>query len=85
MRVSVVRPGERIVMTGALGPLLYEGTTGVLDIKFEHIAGGSKVTMDYRAAGFANGNGDKLAPAVDSVLGDQLKRFRVYAAKVGKK
>jgi uncharacterized protein YndB with AHSA1/START domain len=85
MHVSVVQPNERIVMTGALGPLLYEGATGVMDVKFEKIAGGTKVTIDYRAAGFANGNGDKLAPAVDSVLAEQLKRFRVYAAAGGKK
>ena len=83
MRVSVVQPGERIVMTGALGPLLYEAAPGVMDVKFERIAGGSKVTMTYRAAGFANGNGNKMAPLVDSVLGEQLKRFRTFAAKGG--
>jgi hypothetical protein len=85
LRVAVVQPGERLVMTGALGPLLYEGAAGVMDVKFERIAGGSKVTIDYRAAGFANNNGDKLAPAVDSVLAEQMKRFRVYAAKRGGK
>lgn len=85
MRVAVVQPGERIVMTGALGPLLYEGTAGVMDVRFERIAGGSRVIMTYRAAGFANGNGDKMAPLVDSVLGEQLKRFRAYAAKGGGK
>ena len=37
--------------------------------------------MNYRAAGFAKGNGDKMAPLVDQVLGDQMKRFRVYAAE----
>jgi len=51
-----------------------------MDVKFERIAGGSRVTMTYRAAGFANGNGDKMAPIVDSVLGEQLKRFRTFAA-----
>ena len=83
MRVSVVQPNERIVLTGALGPLLYEAAPGVMDVKFERIAGGTKVTMNYRAAGFANGNGDKLAPVVDSVLADQMKRFRAFAAKGG--
>ena len=83
MRVSVVQPNERIVMTGALGPLLYEAAPGVMDVKFERIAGGSKVTLTYRAAGFANGNGDKMAPIVDSVLGEQMKRFRTFAAKGG--
>ena len=85
MRVSVVQPNERIVMTGALGPLLYEAAPGVMDVKFERIAGGSKVTMNYRAAGFANGNGDKLAPLVDKVLAEQLERYRTFAAKGGGK
>ena len=85
MRVSVVQPNERIVMTGALGPLLFEGTAGVMDVKFERIAGGSRVTMDYRAGGFAKGNGATLAPIVDSVLAQQLKRYRTFAAKGARK
>jgi len=80
LRVAYVQPGERIVLTGGLGPLLYEATAGVMDVKVERIAGGSRVTMNYRAAGFAKGGADKLAPLVDQVLGDQMKRFRVYAA-----
>ena len=85
MRVAVVQPNERIVMTGSLGPLLFEGTAGVMDVQFERIAGGSRVTMTYRAAGFAKGNADKLAPIVDSVLAEQMKRFRAFAAKGGGK
>ena len=80
MRVTFVQPGERVLLTGSLGPLLYEATTGVMDVKFERIAGGSRVTMNYRAAGFANGGGEKMAPLVDQVLADQMARFRKYAA-----
>jgi len=80
MHVAYVVPGERIVLTGSLGPLLYQATTGVMDVKFERIAGGSRVTMNYRAAGFANGGGEKMAPLVDQVLADQMARFRKYAA-----
>lgn len=80
LHVTYIQPGERVVLTGSLGPLLYEATTGVMDVKFERIAGGSRVTMNYRVAGFANGNAEKLAPLVDQVLGEQMKRFRVYAA-----
>lgn len=79
MHVVFVDPGKEIVMTGPLGPLLYEATTGVMDVKIETIAGGSQLTLDYKVAGFANGGADKLAPAVDSVLAEQLKRFRTYA------
>ena len=79
MRVTYVDPGKRIVLTGSLGPLLYEATTGVMDVKFERIAGGSKVTLDYKVSGFAEGGADKLAPLVDAVLADQFKRYREYA------
>jgi hypothetical protein len=85
LRVTYVQPGERVVLTGSLGPLLYEATTGVMDVKFERIAGGSRVTMNYRVAGFAKGDGIELAPQVDQVLNDQMKRFRVYAAGGGPK
>jgi uncharacterized protein YndB with AHSA1/START domain len=80
MRVTYVQPGERIVLTGSLGPLLYEATAGVMDVKFERIAGGTRVVMNYRAAGFAKGGAEKIAPLVDQVLGEQMKRFRAYAA-----
>lgn len=81
LRVAVVLPGERIVMTGGLGPLLYEAASGVMDIRFEPIAGGTKVTMNYRVAGFARGNAATMAPLVDAVLAEQMQRFSVYAAK----
>ena len=81
MRVAVVMPGERIVMTGSLGPVLYQGASGVMDVTFKSTAAGTTVTMNYRAAGFAKGDADKLAPLVDSVLAEQLKRFAAYAAK----
>lgn len=84
MRVTLVQPGERVVLTGSLGPLLYEATTGVMDVKFERIAGGTRVTLNYRAAGFAKGGAGAMAPRVDQVLGDQMKRYRVYAAAAPK-
>ena len=80
LQVTYVQPGERMVLTGSLGPLLFEATTGVMDVKVERIAGGSRVIMTYRVAGFAKGNAEKLAPLVDQMLGDQMKRFRSYAA-----
>ena len=81
MRVAYVDPGKQVVLTGALGPLLYEAVSGVMTVKVEPVAGGSRLTLNYRAAGFANGGGEKLAPLVDQVLGAQLKRLRTYAAE----
>ena len=80
MRVAYFVPGEQLVLTGSLGPLLYEATTGVMVVKVERIAGGSRVTMSYRVAGFANGGAQPIAPQVDQMLGEQMARFRKYAA-----
>ena len=80
MRVTYVDPGKRILLTGALGPLLYEATAGVMDVQLKRTAAGTQLTLDYRAAGFANGGAEKLAPAVDQVLAAQLKRLRAFAA-----
>ena len=79
LRVSMVQPGEHVVLTGALGPLLGEAVAGVMDVEFKPIAGGSRVIIGYRAAGFARGNAATLAPAVDAVLGEQAKRLRAFA------
>lgn len=79
MRVTYIEPGKHVVLTGALGPLLYEAVTGVMDVQVKTIAGGAQLTLDYKAAGFAKGGADKLAPAVDSVLAGQMKRYRAYA------
>jgi hypothetical protein len=81
LRVVYVDPGKRAVLTGSLGPLLYEATSGVMDIKVEPIASGSRVTMNYRASGFYKGDADKLAPLVDQVLAEQMRRFGAFAAK----
>ena len=79
MRVTFVEPGKRVLLTGSLGPLLYLATTGVMDVQFERIAGGTKITLDYKAAGFAEGGADKLAPVVDGVLAEQMRRYRQFA------
>jgi uncharacterized protein YndB with AHSA1/START domain len=80
MHVALVQPGKRVVLTGGLGPLLFEATTGVMDVTFEPAGNGTRIVLDYRAAGFFNGGADKLAPAVDGVLAGQLARLKAYLA-----
>jgi hypothetical protein len=80
LHVTYVEPGSRAVLSGSLGPLLYEATTGVMDVQVKKVAGGAQVVLDYKVAGFAKGGAAKLAPAVDQVLAAQLKRYREYAA-----
>ena len=81
MQVIYVDPGKRVVMTGSLGPLLYLATAGVMDVQFKPVAQGSQVVLNYRAAGFFNGGADKLAPVVDGVIAEQVKRFGAAPAR----
>lgn len=79
MRVAFVDPGKRLVMTGGLGPLLYDAVAGVMDVKFEAVAGGSRVVMNYRAVGFHKADAVAKAKLVDQVLGTQMQRFGRFA------
>ncbi len=79
LHVAYVDPGKRVIMTGSLGPLLYEATSGVMDVQVKPTAAGSQLTLNYRAAGFAKGGAEKLAPLVDQVLAEQIKRLRAFA------
>src|SRR5438045_6334069 len=54
MRLTFLKPGEQIVLTGSLGPLLYQATAGVMDARFERIAGGTRLPPNYRAGRLAN-------------------------------
>lgn len=82
MRVSLVQPGNRLVLNGGLGPLMFQGIAGTMDILFEKTGGGNTlVTLDYRVAGFAYSNAEKNAPLVDKVLAEQMQRYKAYASK----
>jgi uncharacterized protein YndB with AHSA1/START domain len=81
MRVSYIRPGEHLTLTGPIGPLLFEAVAGVLDVTITATPGGSRVTFEYRAAGFGRANGSDLAPKVDQVLGEQYQRFAAAARR----
>lgn len=85
LRVSFVQPGKRLVLTGSLGPLLYQATAGVMDVQFDPNPNGSRVSMSYRAAGFAKGGAVEMAPLVDKVLGEQMKRLAIFIGAGGAK
>lgn len=84
LRVSYADPGKRVVLAGSLGPLLYEATTGVMDVQFKPAAGGSQVTINYKVAGFANGGAAKMAPLVDGVMASFIERYRAAASAPAK-
>lgn len=75
LRVTYADPAKRAVLTGGLGPLLYEAVAGSLDIELKPEARVTRVIFTYRAAGFARANGTAMAPLVDKVLGEQVSRL----------
>jgi uncharacterized protein YndB with AHSA1/START domain len=79
LRVVQLKPGEMMRFAGALGPLQAAGVTGSLTVKITAGPDGSKVELSYVVGGFMAGGFDKIAPAVDSVLAEQLHRLKNFA------
>ncbi len=79
MTVVNLQPPSLLRMTGALGPLQAQGLTGSLTWKFSTVAGGTQIELTYSVGGYSAEGFGALAPAVDSVLHEQLHRLAAYA------
>jgi hypothetical protein len=83
MRVLHLDPRVRTLrMSGALGPLQSEAITGVLTMTVEASGSGSRITWDYVVGGYMRMPMDRVAPLVDTVVGEQLSRL---AASLGQR
>lgn len=83
MRVIYVERPRALRMSGLLGPLQADAASGVLTIQLkaaEGEGGKTQILLEYTVGGFLRTPVDKMAPAVDGVLGGQLARL---AAKLG--
>ena len=78
MRIVYVQPGAQIRMSGALGPLQASGLAGSLAWKLTADAGSTKVELTYSVGGYMQGGFEKMAPAVNDVLGEQLHRLKAF-------
>ena len=76
MRVVQARPASMLRLKGGLGPLQGEAVSGTLTWSLKAVPGGTQVTQSYVVGGFVRTGGEKLAPAVDQVLGMQLRRLQ---------
>jgi hypothetical protein len=73
MTVAFVDPGRTLRLVGGLGPLQGMGLDGALEFRLAaNDAGGTRITMWYRAGGYTPDDLSKLAPVVDQVMAAQL-------------
>lgn len=79
MTVVAVMPRERMVLSGALGPLQTSGVAGAMTFGFSNAPnGGTQITFTYDVGGHTPGGLDPIAVGVDQVLGDQMTRLKRY-------
>lgn len=74
-RVIYARPGQALRVQGALGPLQAEAAAGTLTWSLRAVAGGTEITQTYVVGGYRPGGFEALAPLVDQVMGEQLRRL----------
>jgi uncharacterized protein YndB with AHSA1/START domain len=78
MTVVYAQPGQGLRLFGALGPLQMSGAAGHLAWTLSETGGKTTLTQTYDVGGYRKGGLDKLAPAVDQVLGEQFDRLTAY-------
>ncbi len=77
MRVIFAQPGKVLRMQGALGPLQSEAVIGTLTVAMEPVKGSenTKLSFSYVVGGYMRYKVAEIAPAVDTVLGEQFKNL----------
>ena len=71
-------PGGLLRLTGALGPLQEAAVIGIWTWQFTRADAGTTATVTYSVAGVFPGGLDRIADAVDTVIGDQLRRLKAH-------
>ncbi len=82
MQVVFASPGERLRMSGGLGPLQSMGIAGSMSFDLEpNESGGTTLRYRYAVGGFTTGGLAGLAGAVDQVQLGQLQRLQQFLAQ----
>jgi uncharacterized protein YndB with AHSA1/START domain len=76
-RVVYLAPQEALRLSSALGPLQEMGVTGALTFTLSDgsAPGSTVVTLDMKVSGSSLSGLDKIGPAVDQVLSEQVTRL----------
>ena len=78
MTITFVNPGVMLRLTGGLGPLGLMGVDGNMTWEFEEADDGTRIVLNYAVGGYDPNGLDNIAPAVDFVLGEQLRRLKLF-------
>ncbi len=76
MEVVYADPGKKLVLSGALGPLLSVAATGSMTIQFDKAGDGTKLAVVYTVTGYLPAGMNTFAAPVDSVLTEQFTRLK---------
>lgn len=71
-------PMKVLRMRGGFGPLQGEPATGVLTITLKEVPGGTRLMWEYNVGGPMRYKIAEIAPAVDGVMTEQLKRLQAH-------
>ncbi len=71
-------PMRVLRMRGGFGPLQGEPADGVLTITLKEVPNGTRILWEYNVGGAMRYDIKEIAPAVDAVMSEQLKRLQAY-------
>lgn len=81
MTVVFAVPGETLRLVGGLGPLQALAVSGSMTWHLTPDGRGTKVEVVYAVGGYKPGGLQAMAPVVDNVVGEQLRRLKNYIEK----
>ncbi|MES2073802.1 MAG: ATPase [Pseudomonadota bacterium] len=89
LAVVTAMPGKLLRLSGALGPMQGSGLAGSMSWQISAVVGSpvgspadkpaSKIEMTYSVGGYMQGGFDKMAPAANGMLAEQIGRLKNFA------
>ena len=78
LRVVYVAPPQVVRFSGALGPLQASGVAGSMTWKLTGGSDSTRLELSYSVGGFIPGGFEKIAPAVEAMLREQVDRLKMF-------
>jgi uncharacterized protein YndB with AHSA1/START domain len=79
LEVLAAAPGEKLVLSGGLGPLQSLAVTGTMTWQLSAVEGGTKLEVTYAVGGYLATGLSTWAKPVDGVLVEQLTRLKNFS------